>query len=106
MSRLGKNSINVPEKFNIFLDENNCNIEFNGKSEDVFIDKNLLLSIDGRIISIKPKSDIKKSDMKSVYSLWGLTRTNIYNAIYGLQKNFTVELTICGIGYKALVINN
>ena len=55
-----------------------------------------MIQMEGSVITVK-----RPDDSKVCKSLHGLTRTLIHNMVEGVHKNFTKELEINGVGYRA-----
>ena len=98
MSKIGKISINIPEKVKVALAGSDINIEgplgkqklkINLEMFDFKID-------DGKNVSIKPKK--LDDDTKR---LWGMNRSLINNAIIGTSVGFEKILELSGVGYRA-----
>ena len=98
MSKIGKISINIPDKVNVALAGSDINIEgplgkqklkINLEMFDFKID-------DGKNVSIKPKK--LDDDTKR---LWGMNRSLINNAIIGTSVGFEKVLELSGVGYRA-----
>ena len=100
MSKIGKQSISIPEKVKVVLTNNFLNIEGPLGKKVIPIDLNLFeLNIeDGKQVSIKPKKindDIKR--------LWGMNRSLVNNAIIGASKGYEKILELSGVGYRASI---
>ena len=98
MSKIGKISINIPEKVKVALAGSDINIEgplgkqklkINLEMFDFKID-------DGKNVSIKPKK--LNDDSKR---LWGMNRSLLNNAIIGASKGYEKTLELVGVGYRA-----
>ena len=101
MSRIGKKLIELPEGVNAVI--NNNTIEVNGPKgsrEFKFSDK-LEVSIADKNISVSPRNLEKETRQ-----LWGMSRTQIANLVKGVEKGFSKELEINGVGYRAAVQGN
>ena len=59
-------------------------------------DSRMEIQMEGSVITVK-----RPNDDKECRSLHGLTRTLIHNMVEGVHKNFTKELEINGVGYRA-----
>ena len=59
-------------------------------------DSRMVIEMEGSVITVK-----RPDDSKVCKSLHGLTRTLIHNMVEGVHKNFTKELEINGVGYRA-----
>ena len=100
MSKIGKQSISIPEKVKVILTNNLLNIEGPLGKKTIPIDLNLFeLNIeDGKQVSIKPKKlndDIKR--------LWGMNRSLVNNAIIGASKGYEKILELSGVGYRGSI---
>ena len=100
MSKIGKISINIPDKVKVALAGSDINIEgplgkqklkINLEMFDFKID-------DGKNVSIKPKK--LDDDTKR---LWGMNRSLINNAIIGTSKGYEKILELSGVGYRAAI---
>ena len=98
MSKIGKISINIPEKVKVALAGSDINIEgplgkqklkINLEMFDFKID-------DGKNVSIKPKK--LDDDTKR---LWGMNRSLINNAVIGSSTGYEKVLELVGVGFRA-----
>ena len=103
MSKIGKISINIPEKVKVALAGSDINIEgplgkqklkINLEMFDFKID-------DGKNVSIKPKK--LDDDTKR---LWGMNRSLINNAVIGSSVGYEKILELVGVGYRAALKGN
>ena len=103
MSKIGKISIQVPEKVKVIINENTLNIEGPQGKKTLPYDKDIFeIKInDGKDISIKPK--IINDETKR---LWGMKRSLLNNAIIGANEGFTKNLELVGVGYRAAIKGN
>ena len=100
MSKIGKQSISIPEKVKVVLTNNLLNIEGPLGKKTIPIDLNLFeLNIeDGKQVSIKPK---KLNDY--IKRLWGMNRSLVNNAIIGASKGYEKILELSGVGYRGSI---
>ncbi len=98
MSKIGKISINIPEKIKVAINGNALNIEGPLGKKTLNIDTNIFdLNLnDGKEISIKPK---KIND--ETKRLWGMNRSLLNNAIAGVNTGYQKTLELSGVGYRA-----
>ena len=103
MSKIGKISINIPDKVKVALAGSDINIEgplgkqklkINLEMFDFKID-------DGKNVSIKPI----KIDQETK-RLWGMNRSLINNAVIGSSKGYEKILELVGVGYRAALKGN
>lgn len=96
MSRIGNNPITVPEGVEVTKNEQKITVKGPKGILTREIHPNMKMNIENNIITIKRPNDEPENR-----SLHGLTRTLIDNMIKGVVKEFTKELEINGVGYKA-----
>lgn len=101
MSKVGKQSINIPESVKIEIGEKT--IKFTGKNG----------SLEAPVLSgVKPKFEDNtlsfeiEDDSKQTRSNWGTARALSNNALLGVQEDFIKELKVEGVGYRAAVEGN
>ncbi len=98
MSKIGKNSINIPEDTS-FTFENNI-FSAKGKQGSVSIKINELFTIENENnkINVKPKNNKDKKN-----PLWGTTRAQVANTLNGVSNLFVKTLELNGTGYRASI---
>ncbi len=98
MSKIGKMSIQIPEKVKVLLSGTNINVEGPQGKKSMKIDLEMFdLKInEGKEVSIKPK----KIDQISK-RLWGMNRSLLNNAIIGASKGYEKILELVGVGFRA-----
>ena len=98
MSKIGKISIQIPEKVKVLLSGNTVNVEGPLGKQSVNVDLEMFdLNInDGKDISIKPKK--LDDDSKR---LWGMNRSLLNNAIVGASSGYEKILELTGVGFRA-----
>ncbi|MEK9165444.1 MAG: 50S ribosomal protein L6 [Patescibacteria group bacterium] len=97
MSRIGKQSINIPEKVEIKFNKNAIAIK-GPKGE---INFNLPSEIEVNQQENTLTLTIKNFDDSSQQSLWGTYNRLINNGIIGVTQGFNKKLNISGVGYRA-----
>lgn len=98
MSRIGRAPITVPAGVDITIDENN-HVTVKGPKgtlERTLAPKMKIELNDGVLTVTRP------DDNKENRSMHGLTRTLLSNMVTGVTSGFKKELTIQGVGYKAI----
>jgi len=94
-----------------------------GKHE-VMLPAGVVMTQEGRVVSLKGKTGSKtyevpecinfektekgflvtpKEKTQRGRSLWGTTQRNLSNIVKGLDKGFTLNVTLVGVGYRAAV---
>ena len=96
MSRIGNKPITVPENVEVKIDGHH--IEVKGPKGTLTRDlhKNMTIVHEGNTIKVE-----RSNDQKENRSLHGLTRTLINNMIEGVSNEFSKQLEINGVGYRA-----
>ena len=96
MSRIGLATITVPSSVNVDVKDNVVTVKGNKAELKQKIKEGFDVNIeDGEINITRP------SDNKEDRALHGLYRSLINNMIEGLDKGFTKELELVGVGYRA-----
>ena len=99
MSKIGKISIDIPDKVKLALNGNILQVEGPlGKSQlnldiEMF---DLNINNEKKNVSIKPK----KID-QNTKRLWGMNRSLVNNAIIGISKGYEKILELSGVGFRA-----
>ena len=96
MSRIGNKPITVPAGVEVKLDGQKITVKGPKGTLEREIHKNISVSIEGNVIKVT-----RPNDEATNRSLHGLTRTLISNMINGVEKEYTRELQINGVGYRA-----
>lgn len=98
MSRIGNKHIFLPE--GTTLEVNGSKVIVKGKlgEQEVLIPSCINVEINGNEVTIK-----RESDSKIHKELHGTARSNINNAVVGVNEGFKKSLEIIGIGYRALL---
>ena len=96
MSRIGNKPITVPEGIDVTIDGQKITVKGPKGTLEREVNSNISIKLeDGQIKVSRP------NDEKENRSLHGLTRSLINNMIIGVSKEFTRELEINGVGYRA-----
>ena len=104
MSKIGKISIEIPEKVKLALNGSILQVEGPlGKSKlnldiEMF---DLNINNEEKNVSIKPKV-INQTSKR----LWGMNRSLLNNAIIGTSVGYTKILELTGVGYRAALKGN
>jgi len=96
MSRIGKKTIEIPEKVEVNI--KGQNIEVKGPKGELSFDFSPEINVEekDKKIVVNPKKETKRTP-----ALWGTTRALIFNMIYGVTKGYKRVLEAHGLGYKA-----
>ena len=96
MSRIGNKPITVPEGVEVKLDGHKITVKGPKGTLEKDLHSNISIKIENGIITVT-----RPDDEPLNRSLHGLTRTLINNMIQGVSKEYTKELEINGVGYRA-----
>ena len=96
MSRIGNKPITVPDGVEVKLDGQKITVKGPEGTLERDLHNNMEVKMENNVITVS-----RPNDQKENRSLHGLTRTLISNMIEGVSKEFTKELEINGVGYRA-----
>ena len=96
MSRIGNKPITVPEGVEVKLDGQKITVKGPKGTLEKDINKNITVKLENNVITVTRPNDEKENR-----SLHGLTRTLINNMIQGVSNEYTKQLEINGVGYRA-----
>jgi large subunit ribosomal protein L6 len=97
MSRIAKQPIKIPEKTEVNVSGGQVTIKGpNGQLSRTFGNE-VMISVQGGEITLTPKEDITN------IALWGTYASHIKNMLAGVNKSFSKELVLEGIGFKSEV---
>ncbi len=93
MSRVGKKPINLPDRVEAEID--GARLKIKGPKGELGWDIHPLITVEqkDRVLTVKPKRDVP--------SLHGMARARIANLVEGVDKGFSKNLEIHGLGFKA-----
>ena len=94
MSRIGKKPIAIPDGVTITLDGNKLTVKGPKGTLERDIHPNVIVKIEEKEVKV----DIPAEQYGNLH---GLTRTLISNMVEGVTNEFTRELQINGVGYRA-----
>ena len=96
MSRIGNKPITVPEGIEVKLDGQKITVKGPKGTLEKVINENITVKLENNVITVTRPNDEKENK-----SLHGLTRTLINNMIQGVSNEYTKQLEINGVGYRA-----
>ena len=96
MSRIGNKPITVPEAVEVKIDGQKITVKGPKGTLQRDIHSNMTVTINDNTIAVT-----RPNDQKENRSLHGLTRTLINNMVEGVSNEFSKELEINGVGYRA-----
>ena len=97
MSRIGKMPITVPAGVEITVAEGNV-VTVKGPKGSLTntFHPNMILNVEGNVLTVSRPNDEAQNR-----ALHGLTRTLINNMVEGVEKGYSKELEVNGVGYRA-----
>ena len=95
MSRIGNKPITVPAGVEVKLDGQKITVKGPKGTLEKEIHKNISVEMENNIIKVTRPDNLALNR-----SLHGLTRTLISNMITGVEKEYSRELQINGVGYR------
>ena len=96
MSRIGRHPIAVPAGVEVKIDGSTVTVKGPKGTLTRTVHKNMNVAMeDGQVVVTRP------DDRNLNKSLNGLTRTLIANMVEGVEKGYTKELEVNGVGYRA-----
>ncbi len=95
MSRIGRMPIAVPAGVDVKIDGSTVTVKGPKGTLTRTVNSNIAVALDNGVITVSRPNDEKENR-----SLHGLTRTLIANMVQGVDKGFTKELEVNGVGYR------
>ena len=97
MSRIGKKPVVIPANVTVEIAEGNV-VTVKGPKGTLTnaLHPDMILKVEGNVLTVE------RPDEEHLHkSLHGLTRTLIANMVEGVEKGFSKELEVNGVGYRA-----
>ena len=97
MSRIGKKPVIIPANVTVNVAEGNVVTVKGPKGEltNTF-NADMIINVEGNVLTVS-----RPTDEANHRALHGLTRTLISNMVEGVEKGFSKELEVNGVGYRA-----
>ena len=97
MSRIGKKPVVIPANVTVNVAEGNVVTVKGPKGEltNTF-NADMIINVEGNVLTVS-----RPTDEANHRALHGLTRTLIANMVEGVEKGFSKELEVNGVGYRA-----
>ena len=97
MSRIGKKPVAIPAGVTVEVAEGNV-ITVKGAMGTLTknMHPDMIINVDGAVLTVS-----RPTDEANHRALHGLTRTLIANMVEGVEKGFSKELEVNGVGYRA-----
>ena len=96
MSRIGKKPVVIPAGVSVEVAEGNV-VTVKGPKGTLTntFNKDMILNVEGNVLTVS-----RPTDEANHRALHGLTRTLIANMVEGVEKGFSKELEVNGVGYR------
>lgn len=95
MSRIGRNPIAVPAGVEVKVDGSTVTVKGPKGTLTRTVHSNMKVELDGAVVTVARPDDTNLNK-----SLHGLTRTLIANMVEGVEKGYSKELEVNGVGYR------
>ncbi len=99
MSRVGKKPVILPNGITAELKDNTLTIKGGKGSLTMTVHPKVTVEIKDNEVSV----DVAKKEDKREKALWGLSRALVQNMVDGLEKGYSKQLDVVGVGFKAEV---
>ena len=97
MSRICKKPVIIPANVTVNVAEGNVVTVKGPKGElTITFNADMIINVEGNVLTVS-----RPSDEANHRALHGLTRTLISNMVEGVEKGFSKELEVNGVGYRA-----
>jgi large subunit ribosomal protein L6 len=101
MSRVGKHEVILPAGVAMSQAGNVVTLRGKTGTKDYQVPDCINFEKTEKGFLITPKEESQRGR-----SLWGTTQRNLSNIVQGLDKGFTLNITLVGVGYRAAVAGN
>ena len=96
MSRIGKKAIPVPAGVTVAIDGQAVSVKGpKGQLSWTIVDEILVSQADGEL-TFTPRDDSTRAK-----AMWGLSRTLVFNMVFGVTQGYEQSLELVGVGYRA-----
>jgi len=96
MSRIGKKPVVIPAGVTVTVAEgNNVTVKGPKGSLNYTFHPDMILKLEGNVLTVE-----RPSEEHEHKSLHGLTRTLLNNMVVGVEKGYSKELDVNGVGYR------
>lgn len=95
MSRIGKNTIHIPDKTSISVSGGVLSVKGPLGELSRPIHSGISIAVEGDTVIVSPKNTSKLSR-----SLWGTYASHLKNMIKGVNQKYEKQLELQGVGYK------
>ena len=103
MSRIGKKPIEIPSGVEVILENHTAKVKGTKGELNYALHPDVAARKEGNQIIVSLNAGLSKKRAGQAKSLWGLTRTLLFNMIWGVSEGYQKKLEIEGTGYRAAV---
>jgi len=103
MSRIGKKPIEIPSGVEVILENHTAKVKGLKGELTYALHPDVVAKKKDGFIEVFLHEQLSKKRAAKAKSLWGLTRTLIFNMIQGVSEGYQKKLEIEGTGYRANV---
>ena len=96
MSRIGKQSIQIPAGTTVTVDSSDIVVKGKGGTLKRPVHASVTVTVNGNEVSVQPAQETRLAR-----ALWGTYAAHVRNMIQGVNTPFVKKLQIEGIGYRA-----
>jgi large subunit ribosomal protein L6 len=101
MSRIGNQTITVPDKVKVSVADNHVSVEGPKGRLEMDIPKRTSVSHEDNVLKVS-----RDGDDREARAMHGLSRSLLNNMVQGVSEGFVKKLEINGVGFKAIVSGN
>lgn len=98
MSRIGKHPVSVPTGVQVAIQGQTVTAKGKLGQLQLVLADDVGAKLEGGKVVVAPRSDSRRARM-----MWATFRTLVNNLVTGVDKGFTVNLEISGVGFRAAV---
>ena len=97
MSRIGKKPVTIPANVTVTVAEGNV-VTVKGPKGELTnsFNTDMIIKVEGNVLTVS-----RPTDEANHRALHGLTRTLLNNMVQGVEKGYSKELEVNGVGYRA-----
>ncbi|MEM1395892.1 MAG: 50S ribosomal protein L6 [Pseudomonadota bacterium] len=101
MSRIGKKPVEVPSGVTVTVSGQTVNAKGPKGELSFSVSETCTVALNDNEVAVEPTSKSKEAR-----AAWGMSRTMIANMVHGVSNEFTKELELVGVGYRAQMKGN
>jgi len=103
MSRVGKKPIEIPSGVEVSLENHVAQVKGSKGELTYALHPDVVAQKEDSKIIVSLNAELSKKRAAKAKSLWGLTRTLLFNMMQGVSEGYQKKLEIEGTGYRASV---